>query len=834
MSISNNSSANPQSQEVFAKECPSLLSHHFDQLHVGSGISVEVIKERGYKSVLGKAPLKEAGFSTRQQRAPGILIPLYGVDGTVIGHQYRPDHPRKDAKRERPIKYENPLGSSIRLDIPPKCQKQLGDPTIPIWFTEGAKKSDALATQGACAVDLSSVWGFKGRNPLGGITLQTDFDSIALKGRDSYATYDSDYATNPFVLKAQERLLEHLKRKGSNAKAIYLPSKPDGGKQGVDDFLAAGHTINDLLALALAPEEIPWPSSRYRSSEAYCIEDGRLCWVKLTPNGEVVVPLCNFDAKVTEVITRDNGLDITKALKIVGFEGSGQPLPTVEIPTSSFESMGWVTGEWDTRAIVSASQTAKSRLREAILLQSQNADRRIIFSHTGWRDIDGQPAFLTASGALGQPSVDVEVEDDLTNYRLPEPVEDPTEAIRASYEFLKIGSLEVLLPLWSEMFLAPLSEILQPAFTLFVVGPSGAYKSTVTALALNHFGERFDEFHLPAAWRDTQNKLEKSLFLAKDLPLVIDDWAPGQDSAKAREMEVKAEHVIRAQGNLQGRGRLRSDTSSRRKYIPRGLLITSGEQLPGGYSHTARIFTVEVESSDIDLSKLTAAQERRYLYSIAMTHYILWLQRKLDELKKGLRKQWKLWRDQARTEQTHPRLFGEVAWLYAGLTLALDFMSESGVIDSAEAAEMSKKGWEIFVKLAEEQGSRVEEQRPGKRFVAALASLVDQGKVVFWSKDDDEPRKAGPWETPIGWTEGDTYLLLNPQAAYAVVHEFCSKTGEPFTFKQTAVWKDLQRLGYSVCNTGRYQATTRVYGKNRWVVKLRRFVLQGEGDLTLF
>ena len=669
------------------------------------------------------------------------------------------------------------------------------------------------------------MWGFKGKNPFGGVTLQTDFDSIALKDLESYVIYDSDCATNPFVHKAQKRLLEHLKRKGSNAKAVYLPPKPDGEKQGVDDFLAAGHTINDIIALALAPEEIPGPSSRYRSNEAYCIEEGRICWVKPTQNGEIVVPLCNFDAKVTEVITRDNGLDITKSFKIVGVEGSGQPLPTVEVPTSSFESMGWVTGEWDTRAIVSASQTAKSRLREAILLQSQNADRRIIFSHTGWRDIDGQPAFLTASGALELPNVDVEVEDDLLNYRLPAPVEDPTEAIRASFEFLRIGSLKVLLPLWSVMFLAPLSEILEPAFTLFVVGPSGSYKSTLTALALNHFGEKFDEFHLPAAWRDTQNKLEKSLFLAKDLPLVIDDWAPGQDSAKAREMEVKAEHVIRAQGNLQGRGRLRSDTSSRKKYIPRGLLITSGEQLPGGHSHTARIFTVEVESSDIDLSKLTAGQERRHLYSIAMTHYILWLQEKLDQLKKELRKQWKLWRDQARAEQMHPRLFGEVAWLYAGLTLALDFMSESGVIDPTEAAEMSKNGWELFVKLAEEQGSRVEEQRPGKRFVAVLASLVNQGKAVLWDKDDDSPRTPAPGTTAIGWKDGNDYLLLNPEAAHAAVREFCSKTGEAFTFKETPVWKDLKLLGYTICNEGRYQASVRIYGKTNWVVKLRTAVL---------
>ena len=105
--------------------------------------------------------------------------------------------------------------------------------------------------------------------------------------------------------------------------------------------------------------------------------------------------------------------------------------------------------------------------------------------------------------------------------------------IKRSFDFLKIGSLEVMLPLWAAMYLSPLSEILEPAFTVFVVGASGTSKSTLTALSLNHFGEKSDEFHLPAAWRDTENKLEKLLFLTKDLPLVIDDWSPGQDSAKA-------------------------------------------------------------------------------------------------------------------------------------------------------------------------------------------------------------------------------------------------------------------------------------------------------------
>ncbi|GAJ12525.1 unnamed protein product, partial [marine sediment metagenome] len=57
----------------------------------------------------------------------------------------------------------------------------LGDPKIPIFFAEGTKKADSLASQGACAVALNGVWGFKGRNPFSGVTILTDFDYITLK-----------------------------------------------------------------------------------------------------------------------------------------------------------------------------------------------------------------------------------------------------------------------------------------------------------------------------------------------------------------------------------------------------------------------------------------------------------------------------------------------------------------------------------------------------------------------------------------------------------------------------------------------------------------------------
>lgn len=231
----------------FSVECPNLLQCHLDHLRA-SGISDEVIKERGYESVLGKKQLADLGFSSVQQRVPGLLIPQWGVDGKETGYQYRTDNPRTNSK-QKAIKYENPAGSSIRLDCPPRCWERLGDPSIPLWITEGSKKADALASHGVCAVSLTGVWGFKGKNKVGGTTFLADWDYIALKGRQSNLVFDSDIVEKPQVRQALQRLSQHLTNKQSKLLVIHLPNGSNG-KVGVDDYLADGHTLDDLKTLS--------------------------------------------------------------------------------------------------------------------------------------------------------------------------------------------------------------------------------------------------------------------------------------------------------------------------------------------------------------------------------------------------------------------------------------------------------------------------------------------------------------------------------------------------------------------------------------------------------
>ena len=248
---------------------PDLDSSHLAALHA-SAISDEVIITRGYRTVRSIDELRELGFAPAQFKVPGLLIPVHTTDGGNGLAVYRPDNPRvleDRSKRNsdgthpcRVLKYEFPKGKSMRLDCPPKCQPLLGDPSVELWITEGQKKADSLASVGLCAISLLGVWNFKGKNEFGSSTFLADWDYVGLQGREIRIVFDSDILTKREVRSAIDRLTEHLQRKGAKVTAVYLPHGENGKKLGVDDWLAAGHSVDELEALVEMPHSAPRPA----------------------------------------------------------------------------------------------------------------------------------------------------------------------------------------------------------------------------------------------------------------------------------------------------------------------------------------------------------------------------------------------------------------------------------------------------------------------------------------------------------------------------------------------------------------------------------------------
>jgi hypothetical protein len=221
---------------------PILTQAHQGKL-IESAIDPEVALERGYASVAPGDP-RLRPFA-EYQRATGILMPVRPPDGSNGLYQLRRDYDRlirdRSGGKDRQAKYELPTGQAHRLDMHPRAQRWKDNPGVTLWVTEGIKKGDALVSLGRCAVALGGVWCFRKE-------CIPDWDLIALRGRVVVIVFDSDAETNPSVAAARDALAAFLTERGARVRIVRLPHGADGKKIGIDDFVAAGGELVELLA----------------------------------------------------------------------------------------------------------------------------------------------------------------------------------------------------------------------------------------------------------------------------------------------------------------------------------------------------------------------------------------------------------------------------------------------------------------------------------------------------------------------------------------------------------------------------------------------------------
>jgi len=519
----------------------------------------------------------------------------------------------------------------------------------------------------------------------------------------------------------------------------------------------------------------------------------------------------------------------------------GIPLAAVDISAKDFAGMNWVPAAWGLGPALEPNRGAADRMRHAIQTLARDVPRRIIYTHTGWRLIGDRWVYLYAGGAVGADDVAVEPGEGLHRYTLTDTA-DPA-AIAESLRLLVVARPEVVIPLWAAVYLAPLCEPLrragvEPAFVLWLLGQTGAMKSTLAALFLSHFGE-FSNKNLPGSFRDTENALEKRGFLAKDTLLVIDDYHPVANPTDAARMRKTAETLLRGYGDRVGRTRMRADTSIREGYPPRGLCAVTGEDVPdAGQSTTARYVAVEVSRSAVDVDMLTRCQAKAHRLPAAMRGYIEWLAARLDGLPESLRGRFADLRQRAMVESRHGRMAETVAWLHMGLETGLDYAVEAGAVNREERDDMLAERWAVLMGLAEAQGRRIEEDRPSERFCTVLRELLTSGAAYVvdlgTARPDADDGPAGRMPGFLGWRDRDWCYLL-PEVAYKAVAEFVGRTGGHFPVTSRTLWKHLDADGLIEPEThGEYRHYARhkkIEGRNHRLIGLRASaVLPGDNS----
>jgi len=587
-------------------------------------------------------------------------------------------------------------------------------------------------------------------------------------------------------------------------------------KIGTDDYLKT-HTAEEFEKLP--EEEITDDMIKNgidRSKQYFTDDAGYLCRWKESKDGKFRVRIANFAAVIADEVVEDDGVEVVHRYTIKGQAGK-KIFPAADVMASQFVGMNWLH-QWGTDAIIEPGSNSRDFMRHAIQVLSQGkTNKRHCYTHTGWRKINGQWAYLSNAGAIGTDGVNVKLSRELARYSLPLEPENEKQAIRASLSFLDIGKKEVTRPLYAATYLAPLTTLLNPMpnFSAYLYGQTGAYKTTISLLQLGHFGN-FSSIAGLNNFDDSANSIEKRAFILKDTLLVLDDYHPSHRRQDAQAKESLAQRLIRSFSNRTARGRLNADTTDKGRYEPRGVLQITGEELVSLQSTLARILVVELESGDINEEKLTTIQQQVHLLPHAMTSYLLWIRDNIEEIQSGFHARFMALRNQASKEGIHKKVPEQTAFLFYALELVTSWLLDKGIYSEAEGKAFIEESWEILTSLAAKQARRIDEDDPVKRFADILTTLISSGNARI---DHENLSLSVGGGDLIGYQD-DEYIYLLPTPTWHAIKKYSMQEGSHFPFSSRSLYKLLRANNILIPNRDENTTSVKIRGTVHRVIKI--------------
>jgi hypothetical protein len=773
----------------------------------------------------------------------GLLIPYYWPgEPAALNYRVRRDHPDfsvdKNGKPKPKRKYLGAPGSGNRLYFPPDVTpEQLEDVTVPAVLVEGEKKALALSRLAGystqkirfIAVALPGVWNWRG---VVGKTTGPEGERVDIKGpipdldrilwmkmpehRTIFILFDRNVASNPSVKAARRGLAHELAKRGGSVFFINLPD--DCGVNGVDDLLAKPEGPDTVLRL------FEKPASNLRTEVVVPpqFESNPKGMFRVVTEGDMMrrSQLSNYEASIRRSVILDDGVESRREFEIesqlMGREHG------FTIPATSFPRMDWPIEQMGPAAITFPNQ--KEYARTAIQSFSLTAEERRVYAHTGWRQVGGHWVYLHAGGAIGSAGpvdgVNVRLAGSLANYELslPSGPEAVISAVRASLRLLELGPPLVSFPLRAASCRAVFGDV---DFSVHLTGATGKFKSERAALEQQHFGPGMDSRHCPGSWASTANANETLAFLAKDAILLIDDFNPRGSAAEVDRYHAAADRVFRAVGNHAGRGRLDSTAKLRDVKPPRGLILSTGEDVPRGQSLRARLLILEVQKGDIERHVLGSCQAdaRTGLYAGAMGAFIQWVAGRYEKLRADLNRHIAELRSTAieAISGQHARTPAIIADLQAAFEIFLRFAEECGAISSVDREKLGEECWEALVNAATDQVKHQVASEPAAQFLSLLRDCLSSGRAhlagttggvpvdapdacgwrekrVVTGKNEPDRFEWYPLGDRIGWTVDDNVYLL-PEAAYHALQVMARNMGEPFPITPHTLRKRLAEKG---------------------------------------
>jgi hypothetical protein len=349
---------------------------------------------------------------------------------------------------------------------------------------------------------------------------------------------------------------------------------------------------------------------------------------------------------------------------------------------------------------------------------------------------------------------------------------------------------------------------------------------------MNFFGDYpLDDGGRFASWASTANYIERTGYYFRDAPYLVDDYKPEVVAG------WQAVRVLQAYADGTGRGRLQADARAHVTRPIRGLLLSTGEDLPQhNASALARMVIVDVPNRPKQLDRGARCLALRPSYRGVTADFIRWL------IAEGRTVGFA-----AHVERHRERFYRGIAGMPNDARIAGNFALLAAAFeefalylgDAWPGGAALARGYveEDLVVIRDRMLKVAREQQASEIFLDTLRVLLAHKKVRF----QGEPKKKGndedvfaPGEV-IGKVAGECYEVSIPMARAAVQEHLRRQGRDPLKVSDSALIQDLEAAGKVVPPPtkggarGEKTHTVRVEGRKVRCLRIPRAELRDDG-----
>ena len=632
-------------------------------------------------------------------------------------------------------------------------------------------------------VNLVSVTTWKGRS---------DWGDLPIRGNDVRVCFDADVASNPNVWVQAEALWSSLLDRKASPSLIH-PSAPGMPTAGLDDALAAGARLCDLLASA-SPSLPPSPGMAVRDGDLR-VDDKRACVEKASVNDETGMPtwapIVPLGGRIISVDTRraptPEEMLSGQAMRL---QQDSLEAQDVEIEVSWLDDAGQVSTSSITGPIRLLSEDPRgwSRLPEVYVpseiqllpqwppppqwlqaIKKNHEDQRedtMTWMVMGWVPTETSPVFIAGRDVIGPDGPSEHTRPGVTSADQLNAATDFGLELPESNEQLR-AEIEYVLDLYNEhaawmnpaipaiVFAAGLRPCvpLRTQATIALAGPPNAGKSWTISRMMSFWQSSPGAFssNLPGSAEDSIASTEQSL--ARSFIWVLDDAAAQATRQKSEQVIENVNQAIRTTFNGTGRGRSTIDGRQRHRSNPRALLVVSAENFTGVESIQQRTALINVVRGEFLSADRTPTQNivNHERSSMANNHIaaatVRMVARHAADTSWGeCLRSWRLRLQDARTGaesviRTVSAQSDRGADVAADLALGLEALG-----DLAEMVGVSDYHRDMIDDMREKLFTHIavmwrdqNEQSGGRRLLNALSDMLGSGEISIASAGSSEP-----------------------------------------------------------------------------------------------